>query len=143
MKTEIKFSAFYKDRKPCIDVETSIDGRKDIILDSSEKTIALDINYKNIDNLKIKFKNKCDNENNSIKIISLKLDDIDMQHFIYQGKFYPEYNKNWYDQQTNKPPLFYKPGTEMRHNGVWILETKTPIWKMVMDQWLTDEGKNA
>jgi len=143
MKIEVDFEVIFKNKMPCIDLETNLYSKKDIILDSPKKNISLDLIVDKKDQLKISFKNKCDHEDNVIRLKKLKIDDIDLQHFIYEGKFYPAYNKEWYDKQVIKPPLYYRPGTEMRHTGVWILNITTPIWKMVMEQWLNDEGKNG
>jgi len=143
MEIEVEFETFFKNKIPCVDAATTLSNKKDIMLDSEVKNIKLDLDFLAEDQLKITFKNKCDEEDNFIRIKKLKIDDIDLQHFIYEGMFYPVYNKDWYEEQEIKPPLYYKPGTEMRHNGSWILNVKTPIWKMVMEQWLQDEGKNA
>jgi len=143
MEIEIDFETFFKNKIPCVDVDTTFSKKKDILLDSVVKNIKLDLDFLREDQLKITFKNKCDNEDNFIRIKKLKIDNIDLQHFIFEGMFYPVYNKNWYEEQEIKPPLYYKPGTEMRHNGSWILNVKTPIWKMMMEQWLQEEVKNA
>ena len=45
----------------------------------------------------------------------------------------------WYSKQNPKPPSEYTPCLELRHHGIWSLEISTPIWKMIMEQWINDK----
>ena len=104
-----------------------------------ESVVELDFNLQNKDTLSINFFNKDGVDDNVIKINEIHIDDINIQHFIYNGTFFPEYNKNWYAEQVVKPPKFYSPCTELRHNGIWNLNITTPIWKMIMNEWVKDD----
>ena len=104
-----------------------------------ESVVELDFNLQNKDTLSINFFNKDGVDDNVIKINEIHIDDINIQHFIYNSTFFPEYNENWYAEQVVKPPNFYSPCTELRHNGIWNLKITTPIWKMIMNEWIKDD----
>lgn len=104
-----------------------------------EMVAELELPFGEVDTLSIEFTNKDDTDDNVVTVIDVEIGNINLQHFIYRGRFYPEYNSDWYNTQEVKPPEFYCPGTEMRHNGCWVLDITTPIFKMVLDSWLNDE----
>ena len=88
--------------------------------------------------IKIKIPRKPDNRN-VVVIKKIIIDDIDLQHFIYRGSFTPRYNPEWFEKQDPKPPTSYSPCTELRHTGVWKMDTHAPIWEMLMKEWLNDK----
>jgi len=100
--------------------------------------ISLNFDLQPHDNLQINFTNKDDIDDNVIMIKKVFVDDINLQHFIYNGVFVPIYNKDWYDEQNPKPPLSYSPCTELRHQGIWKIQIDLPIWNMIMKEWLND-----
>lgn len=65
-----------------------------------------------------------------IEITNLQVDDIDLQHGIQLGKFYPDYDANYYAEHA--PPKYYKPGTQWYHNGEWCLNITKPIWEYML-----------
>tara|TARA_B100002019_G_C21253157_1_gene592334 strand:- start:22 stop:411 length:390 start_codon:yes stop_codon:yes gene_type:complete len=65
-----------------------------------------------------------------VEITNLEVDGIDLQQCILQGKFWPDYNANYYAEQT--PPKYYKPGTQWYHNGEWCLDITKPIWEYML-----------
>ena len=109
------------------------------VLDEFENNIKTNFQFDKTDFLGIRFLNKDDDDDNIVFIKRILVDDIDLQHFIFQGLFEPIYNKSWYNKQKIKPPKIYKPCTELRHNGEWVLDINLPIWKMIMNFWINDE----
>lgn len=142
MKVKIHINTEYKKTAPKISIGCK-SKKQEYTLTKKENIIECDFDIHNSDTLQVYFLNKDDQDNNVIEIKKLYIDDIDLQHFIYEGEFTPIYNKNWYDLQKTKPPSIYKPGTEMRHNGVWSLPITLPIWKMMMDNWITDDKRTT
>jgi len=100
-------------------------------------SITDDIELSPVDEIRICFYDKIHIDNSSkdtyIDLKKLEIDDINLQHFILKGKYYPNYNENFYKEFS--PPEFYQPGTTLYHNGVFVLEIKTPIWKFLMDSY--------
>jgi hypothetical protein len=103
------------------------------------KYVELELPFGPADTLAVEFINKDDSDDNTVAITDVAIADINLQHFIYRGRFYPSYNQDWYSKQEIKPPEFYCPGTEMRHSGTWVLDVTTPVFKMVLNNWLHDE----
>ena len=97
-----------------------------------------DFDIKMKDFLHIEFVNKDGNDDNVIFIDSIEIDGINLQHYIYEGTFYPEYDADWLSEQSTRPPTTFKPCTELRLKGVWKFSIITPIWKMIMEKWLND-----
>jgi len=99
--------------------------------------INLDIDFAPVDQLKIKFFDKIHIPNSKkdtfIELRKIIIDDINLQHFLFEGKFYPCYNENFYHEFS--PPEFYQPGSTMYHNGTFEVNLKTPIWKFLMDSY--------
>lgn len=133
MKIDIQFTPEYKNVPPKIKI-----GDKSFVI-KNKQTVSIDLPFKEKDQLIVEFINKDDNDDNCINIGSVHIDEINLQHFIFLGKFYPEYNQDWYSKQNPKPPEYYCPGTAMRHNGSWKLDVVTPIFKMILNEWLKDE----
>jgi hypothetical protein len=138
MQVDLTLTADYKDIAPICRVCSSITSQT-FRLDQKQNSISTEIQFKNEDSINIEFVNKDDNDDNTVEILKVKLDGIDLQHFIYEGSFSPIYNKEWFEKQNPKPPLIYSPCTELRHNGTWSLNIKLPVWKMIMNKWIADE----
>ena len=142
MKVKIHFNTEYKKTAPEISIRCK-SKKQEYTLTKKENIIECNFDIHNSDTLQVYFLNKDDQDNNVIEIKKLYIDGIDLQHFIYEGEFTPIYNQNWYNLQITKPPSVYKPGTEMRHNGIWSLPITLPIWKMMMDNWITDDKRTT
>lgn len=138
MQVDLTLNAHYKDTAPICRVYSSITSQT-FRLVQKENSICTEIQFKNEDSINIEFINKDGNDDNTIEIIKIKLDEIDLQHFIYKGSFCPIYNSEWFEKQNPKPPLVYSPCTDLRHNGTWSLNISLPIWKMIMNKWIADE----
>jgi len=92
-----------------------------------EVTVEFSIDNAPVDQLRILVKNKTEGY---IQLLKLFVDSIDLQHSIYSGTFYPNYNVNYY--QTQHPPESYSPATEWYHNGEWCLDITKPIWEYMV-----------
>ena len=137
MKIEINLNCNF-DRTPPICVFRSKHNSREQILQKTN-VVELDFAIEPQDFLSIHFINKDDRDDNVVIIKKILVDNIDLQHFLLKGKFTPEYNMDWYNNQDPKPPSVYAPCTELRHGGVWEIQLKTPIWKMIMEEWLNDK----
>ena len=138
MRLSLILKAKYKKTQPVVKISTANDSVEHK-LNQDDNSIDIDLKTIENDEISIEFTNKDDNDDNVVELKKLSVDDIDLQHFIFEGTFVPVYNKEWYDSLDVKPPKEYKPGTVMRHQGVWSLPIKLPIWKMIMEQWINDE----
>ena len=137
MKIEIKFRSIFKKIKPICRIYTKNDSHT-IEIDKQQTFIGqFDIAHK--DTLNIEFTNKDGVDDNVVHIDELHIDEINLQHCIYEGEFFPEYDSKWLEQQTTAPPESYKPCTELRLKGIWKFSIITPIWKMIMEKWLNDK----
>lgn len=137
LSVKIHFTSTFRRTPPVVLVGKGEFQRLFII---DQKTVAeLELPFDAVDTLDVTFTNKNDADNNVVTITDVSIADINLQHFVYAGRFYPAYNQDWYSKQESKPPEFYCPGTEMRHNGTWVLDVTTPIFKMVLNNWLHDE----
>jgi hypothetical protein len=59
---------------------------------------------------------------NTVKITDIKVGDITLQHYIYQGRqFQPSIEH------------FYQPGTEFKLDGIYELDITLPIWRWTMN----------
>jgi len=138
MRLSLILKAKYKKTQPVVKISTTNDFVEHK-LNQDDNSIDIDLKTIENDEISIEFTNKDDNDDNVVELKKLSVDDIDLQHFIFEGTFVPVYNKEWYDSLDVKPPNVYRPGTVMRHQGVWSLPIKLPIWKMIMEQWINDE----
>ena len=138
MQIDLVIESKFTRTAPVCNIKTS---KKSMRVSCTQKinTIKLDLPMGQIDSLDIEFINKDDHDDNVIMVKKIFIDDIDLQHFIYKGEFRPMYNQDWFDKQQPKPPLVYKPCTELRHNGVWSIKIIQPIWKMMMEEWTNDD----
>ena len=137
MKIEIFIDCNFDTTPPTCVFGSKHNSREQTLQTSNH--VVLDFDLESDDVFNIDFVNKDDNDDNVVFIKKLLVDDIDLQHFLLNGSFTPRYNKNWFDQQDPKPPLVYQPCTELRHGGVWKIKLTTPIWKMIMEEWLNDK----
>ena len=137
LNIKIEFKVAYVDVIPRIKIFSSIDAFE-IDIDHSG-IFQFQLLFNEQCQLGVEFLNKDDYEDNWIEIVQISIDNINLQHFIFKGKFYPIYNQDWYQAQNPKPPDFYCPGTQMRHKGIWVLPITIPIFKTVLNQWLYDE----
>ena len=138
MKIKIKLETEFVNTAPRCKIYTTRDSRTFTL--GKQANIEVDLPCFAEDKLSINFLNKDGVEDNVVRIKELHIDDINLQHFIYNGVFYPEYDQQWYNEQETKPPKFYSPCTELRHNGTWHLNITLPIWKMMMENWLDDKA---
>lgn len=137
MKVNVSFEPHYVNCVPKVNIQTSLQSTQIEIKDSAVYTVYLSSDISDI--LCVEFVNKCYTDDNWIEIKKIELDDINLGHFIFNGKFYPRYNLDWFAKQPTTPPEFYCPGTQMRLNGQWQLPIKIPVFKTVLDFWLDDE----
>lgn len=138
MQIELVIASKFKATAPICKISTS-EQTTQVTCGEEINNINLDLDTATNDEIKIEFLNKDDQDDNVIIIKKIKMDGIDLQHFIYQGEFRPVYNQDWFDKQQPKPPLVYRPCTELRHNGVWSIRVSQPIWKMIMNEWIKDD----
>lgn len=57
-----------------------------------------------------------------ITITDIRINNITLQHYIYQGRQYQPQVDN-----------YYQPGTEFRLDGVYELDVTLPIWRWIMN----------
>lgn len=136
MKIKIFFKSQFKKVVPEVEISTKYNIYKTLL--DNDTIFEKEFNLQQKDTLKINFLNKDGVDDNIIFIESIEIDEINLQHYIYDGIFYPEYDQNWLAQQTQTPPTFYKPCTELRLKGTWHLNIQLPVWKMIMEKWLND-----
>lgn len=67
-----------------------------------------------------------------VEITGIIIDDINLQHFIFNGKQWPFYTSEEFRKMYNMP-AFYQPGTKIFLNGCFELDITTPIWKFLME----------
>ena len=132
MKVEFFINCSFKKTAPVCEFFSNNNNTR-YVLDDFKNNIKTNFQFDKNDFLGIRFLNKDGDDDNTVSIKRILVDDIDLQHLIFQGSFEPIYNISWYNKQKIKPPRTYKPGTEMRHNGEWVLDINLPIWKMIMN----------
>ena len=137
MKVKINFRSQYQNTKPVCKVFT----QKTTYTTEVEKQhrFEQDFDLQQNDTLNIEFVNKDGIDDNVVHIDEISIDDINLQHYIYEGEFWPEYDSKWLELQTTAPPESYQPCTELRLKGIWKFNIITPIWKMIMEKWLNDK----
>jgi len=136
MKIKIVLKSQFKKIVPEVEISTTNNIYKTLL--DTDTIFEKEFNLQQKDVLKINFLNKDGVDDNIIFIKSIEIDEINLQHYIHDGIFYPEYDQNWLAQQIQIPPTFYKPCTELRLKGTWHLNIQLPIWKMIMEKWLND-----
>ena len=136
MKVKIIFRSQYKRTKPICKI-FSHNTSYELAIDND--MFEEDFDLQQNDAVNIEFMNKDGVDDNVVFIDEIHIDDINIQHYIYDGEFFPEYDNEWLQKQNTVPPMSYKPCTELRLKGVWKLSIITPIWKMMMEKWLNDK----
>jgi hypothetical protein len=131
MLFEINLSAEFTKTAPIIVISSSLSSSNQTLKKGFNK-LFLNFDFDKNDILSVHFLNKDDKDDNIVEIKNIIIDSIDLRHYIFEGEFTPIYNKLWYDSLSVKPPKSYKPGTIMRHSGIWTIPIHTPIWQMVM-----------
>jgi len=81
-----------------------------------------------VNQIRIKVENKSEG---MIAIKKLVIDEIDLQHCILKGVFYPDYHPQYFIDVS--PPHSYCPGTDWYHNGEWCLDITIPIWEYMLN----------
>lgn len=137
MHIEIEIDPHYVECVPDIRIGTNNDSVVIHAVDSRTHSVELHTAAQDI--VCVEFLNKSTAENNWFEIKKIKFDGIDMQHFIFHGKFYPVYNPEWAAEQHPAPPEFYCPGTQLNHAGTWKMPVRLPIFKTLLDFWTNDE----
>lgn len=112
---------------------------QNIIVDciNGTQTIFADLQLAAYDTLEIKLLDRIHNNNSdaqtTVEILDLYIDDINLQHSIFNGVLYPQYDLNFVKQFD--PPKSYCPGTKFHNNGVYELDIKLPIHKYIVDSY--------
>lgn len=138
MKVELEFVGSVAGGEPKINVSSRhFQSAESFTVSDGSFTVTANIDFAPVDQLKIKFFDKIHIHNSEkdtyVELKKISIDDINLQHFLFQGKFYPCYDENFY--RDFSPPDYYQPGTTMYHNGVFEVDIKTPIWKFLMDSY--------
>lgn len=68
-----------------------------------------------------------------IQIKEIFIDEINLQHLVLQGVFYPDYDHNFFNEY--KPDVSFCPGTQMYTNGVFELQIGLPISKFLINSY--------
>lgn len=77
--------------------------------------------------------NNASNDQTTVEILDLYIDDINLQHIIFEGTQYPYYDCDFIEKFN--PPRYYNPGTIFYNNGVFELDIQLPIHKFVVDSY--------
>lgn len=136
MKIILEYEAKITDCAPVISFASrhSSFSKDFYVSEGPNKIIEHDLNLNCVDQLRIKFNGKVHSDQGEtwLQIHNILIDDINIQHMLFTGKQWPEYNSNFYE--TESPPDFYCPGTKFFHNGVFNLDIKLPIWKWLLEK---------
>lgn len=101
------------------------------------QTIIADLELAAYDTIEITLLDRIHNNNSekqtTVEILDLYIDDINLQHLIFDGVLYPHYDLNFVKQFD--PPRSYCPGTKFHNNGVYELDIKLPIHKYIVDRY--------
>lgn len=140
MKVLIHLLASVASGQPKVKLSSRHDDRNAVIrsLQDGEMHIEADLDLAEIDEIRVTFFDKepspNPNKDTFIDIKTLYVDDINLQHFIFdKGVQWPRYDKNFMEQYN--PPDFYQPGCKMFLNGVWVIPVNLPVWKYLMDSY--------
>jgi hypothetical protein len=138
MKVELEFQGSIAGGEPKLKIYSRHSYSTDcFLIKNGLFSISIDIDFAPVDQLKIQFFDKIHIPNSDkdtfVELKKISIDDINLQHFLFTGKFYPLYDENFY--RDFNPPDCYQPGSTMYHNGTFELDIKTPIWKFLMDSY--------
>jgi len=136
MKVELEFIGSVAGGDPKISVSNRHNRTSEYSLVQDGKfTVTSEIEFSPIDQLRIQFFDKIhihDSEKDTfVELVKVEIDDINLQHHFYKGKYFPCYDENFYREFL--PPDYYQPCSVFYHNGTFELDIKTPIWKFLMD----------
>lgn len=136
-KVKLKFRARVTIGNPNIQIYSRFDDNMQFVWECKDGdfTIETTLALYPVDTIYIKFDEKIHNpiEDTWCEILEIEIDDINMQHFIFNGRQYPRYDADFYESFS--PPDYYQPGTRFYHNGVFEFPVKLPIWKYMMEQY--------
>lgn len=125
----ILYSSLITECEPKVSVGTRFDGftHTELLQPGSGK-IECEINLRPFDNLLIKFFDKVwsSQGDTCFDITAILIDGITLDHIIFKGKQYPDYNKDKFNKQSSQ--VYWQPGTTFNLNGVYELELSQPIW---------------
>lgn len=65
-------------------------------------------------------------------IEGLEIDHISLQNVVYEQKYYPEYNPEYLEQNSNLP-TYVKNTTTLGHNGRWELLFTSPFYLWLLE----------
>jgi hypothetical protein len=140
MKVSIHLLASVASGQPKVKLSSRHDDSNAVIrsLQDGEMHIEADLDLAEIDEIRVTFFDKEPSPNPDkdtfIDIKNLYVDDINLQHFIYdKGVQWPRYDKNFMEQYN--PPDFYQPGCKMFLNGIWVIPIHLPIWKYLLESY--------
>lgn len=125
----IQYSSIITDCTPKVSVGTRFDGfTYTELLRHGSGTIECQVDLRLFDNLLIKFFDKIwsPNGDTRLDINSIAIDNIALDHLIFAGKQYPDYNVIEFNKHVDQ--VCWQPGTTFHLNGVYELELSTPIW---------------
>jgi hypothetical protein len=135
MKIDLEFDVSIAAGEPKLKIYSQhTDADNYFILEEGVFCVSTEIDLAPVDQLRIRFYDKVHfsgSKDTVVELKKIKIDGINLQQFLFKGKFYPCYNENFY--RDFSPPDYYQPGTKMYHNGVFVMDVKTPIWKFLMD----------
>ena len=101
------------------------------------QTIVTDLELSAYDTLEIRLIDREHNHNSdsqtTVEILDLYVDDINLQHLIFDGVMYPQYDINFVE--TFSPPVNFCPGTVFYNNGVYELSLRLPIYKFIVNRY--------
>ena len=125
----ILYSSLITECEPKVSVGTRFDGftHTELLQPGSGK-IECEINLRPFDNLLIKFFDKVwsSQGDTQFDITAILIDGITLDHIIFKGKQYPDYNLDKFNKQSSQ--VYWQPGTTFNLHGVYELELSQPIW---------------
>ena len=127
------------DQNPCITISNrfSQEFANKFECKNGDQEIVAQCNLSPADCIKIQLTDRVHVNDSDIQTtIELKeifVDDINLQHIILEGIFYPDYDYNFFNE--HKPDNRFKPGTKMYTNGVFELEVIQPVSKFLVNSY--------
>lgn len=118
---------------------SSKQNTQNIVVDcvNGNQTIIVDLALAAYDTIEIKLLDRIHNDNSdeqtTVEILDLYIDYINLQHLIFDGVLYPQYDLNFVKEFD--PPRSYCPGTKFYNNGIYELDIKLPIHKYIVDKY--------
>jgi len=110
----------------------------ELMLGEQDITVPLDLSYN--DTIYIQLAghehNFTSDEQTTVEIKEILIDDINLQHIIQHGKQFPQFDQN-YGLEHN-PPEYFQPGTVFYNNAVFEFAIKMPVYKFLLDSYEQD-----